>query len=225
MILLLAILSACDSPRSQRSLNATASSANGLTTGTGTGTGANTTNTSAGVSFVDTSTSSSTASTVIPADASSCKFATDGATGFESSSTHLGDYTLCQSSSDKNVAYFQLKTPPKASSGDNVSICLIPTYSSGGNSIYVGNPMCGTFTDPKTVRKITFVKYSQYANATINGVIFFKDLSYYYPAPFAQTIMTLEAYKACMAYLAYPYYNSNYCTAFKTLGQYVYKSF
>ena len=77
-------------------------------------------------------------------------------------------------------------------------------------------------TDPKSVRKITFIKYAQYANATINGVIFFKDLSWYYPV-FNSYMYTLDAYKTCMNMLAYG--NTAYCESFKTVGQYVYKSF
>ncbi len=213
-------LSSCDSPRSQRALSSTSS--NGLTN-TNPGSSAFVNLTDTGSATTTTTTTTGTTSTV-PSDATKCKFSTDGATGFESSSTHLGDYTLCQSSTDKSVVYFQLKTPPTGNNGD-VSICLIPTTSSGSNSIYVGNPMCGYFKDPKAVRKITFIKYAQYSGATINGVIFFKDLSWYYNSPFNAYVMTLDAYKTCMNMLAYPYYNSNYCTAFKNVGQYVYKTF
>lgn len=202
----------CDSPRSQRALSTNSTSP------------LNNANTAA-VDFSNPTTIPTTPTTTtpvasnIPSDATHCKFATDGATGFESSSTHLGDHTLCQSSSDKNVMYFQLKTPPTNVSGD-VSICLIPTTSNGTSSIYVGNPMCGYFKDPKAVRKITFIKYAQYSNANINGVIYFKDLSWYY---YNSYMMTLEAYKTCMNMLAAG--NSAYCEKFKSVGQYVYKQF
>ncbi|MDD4974798.1 MAG: hypothetical protein PHY93_10635 [Bacteriovorax sp.] len=212
MISTLALLTSCDSPRSQRAISSSYN--NGLTS-----------NGNVATVNLDNSNSSTTPATgtasVIPTDASQCKFASDGVTGFESTSTHLGDYTLCQSSTDKSVVYFQLKTPPTNSNGD-ISICLIPTTSSGSNSIYVGNPMCGYFKDPKAVRKINFIKYAQYANATINGVIFFKDLSWYYPV-YNNYMMTLDAYKTCMNMLAYG--NTAYCQSFKTVGQYVFKQF
>lgn len=206
----LVLISACDSPRVQRPMS-TGSLNNAVTTpvdfsnptpipGTGT-------------------TTPTTTNPLIPTDATHCKFATDGVTGFESNSNHLGDYTLCQSSTDKSVMYFQLKTPPTNSSGD-ISICLIPTTSNGTSSIYVGNPMCGYFKNPKDVRKITFIKYAQYSNANINGVIFFKDLSWYY---YNSYMMTLDAYKTCMNMLAAG--NSAYCEKFKSVGQYVYKQF
>lgn len=205
-------LTSCDSPRSQRRISSTS---NSLSNNAAT---VNWNDTNSGTS-TPTPTPTSTSSTTIPSEASHCKFATDGASGFESTSTHLGDYTLCQSSTDKNVMYFQLKTPPTNTSGD-ISICLIPTASNGSNSIYVGNPMCGYFKDPKAVRKITFIKYAQYSNATINGVIFFKDLSWYY---YNGYMMTLDAYKTCMNMLAVG--NSAYCEKFKSVGQYVYKQF
>lgn len=212
IIVATATLSSCDSPRSQRNLS---SSSNSI--GSGSPANMNWTNTDTPVST--TPTIPTTPATTVPSDASHCRFATDGVSGFESTSSHLGDHTLCQSSSDKNIVYFQLKTPPTNTSGD-VSICLIPTASNGSNSIYVGNPMCGYFKDPKAVRKITFVKYAQYSNATINGVIFFKDLSWYY---YNGYMMTLDAYKTCMNMLAYG--NSTYCEKFKSVGQYVYKQF
>jgi hypothetical protein len=216
IFLVLVNLASCDSPRSQRAIS---SSSNGIANNGG----MNFTNNSNSNSNSNTDSNSNTTTTtpVIPSDATHCKFATDGVTGFETESAHLGSYTLCQSSSDKSTFYFQLKTPPTNGNGD-VSICFIPTTSNGTNSIYVGNPMCGYFKDPKSVRKIVFVKYANYSNATINGVIFFKDVSWYYPV-FNNYMMTLDAYKYCMNMLAYG--NSAYCQAFKQVGQYIYRQF
>jgi hypothetical protein len=218
LILTLALIASCDSPRSQRALNSSMNS-NGLTS-SGNVNSVNLDNSNSSNTGT-TTTPSGTTAVVIPADASHCTFATDGVSGFASTSTHLGEHTLCQSSTDKNIVYFQLKTAPTNSSGD-VSICLIPTTSSGANSIYVGNPMCGYFKDPKAVRKINFIKYAQYNNATITGVLFFKDLSWYYPV-FNSYMTTLNAYKTCMNMLAYG--NSAYCQSFKNVGQYVFKQF
>ncbi len=215
LVALLILSTSCDSPRSTRSL--VSSKSDGSSTSnpiSGSTTGADLSNT--------TTTTTSTSSTNIPADASHCKFSTDGVNGFETTSTHLGSYTLCQSSTDKTVFYAQFKTPPVGSSGD-VSVCFIPHTTSGSNSIYVGNPMCGTFTDPKSVKKITFVKYTAYSSALINSVMCFKDTSYYYPAPYNSTQMTLNAYKICMNQLGYGI--STYCQAYKNVGQYVMKSF
>lgn len=178
----------------------------------------------------DGTTNPVTPAPVIPADATHCHFATDGINGFDGPvSTHLGNYTLCQSTADKNIMYFQLQTPPKTTTtpATDISICFIPTMSSGSNSIYVGNPMCGIFNSATTVRKITFVKFAQYQNAVINGAIFFKDLAYTYPYPFNNYVqtMTLDAYKVCMqAISTYPY-STAYCQAFRQVGQYVYKQF
>lgn len=220
VVSMLVLLSACDSPRTQRAVTGRSTSPVGVNLGsntgtipgTGTGTGTET----------GTGTGSGTGTTsVVPEDAKHCKFSTDGVNNFASNSTHLGPYTLCKSSTDGNSFYFQVKTPPVGSNGD-VNVCFIPTTSSGSNSIYVGNPMCGSFPDPKAVKKVTFVKYSSYTNASINGVIFFKDTSYYYPV-YNRVMMTLAAYQGCMNMLAYG--NTAYCDAFKSVGQYVYQSF
>ncbi len=220
MLVTLAILSACDSPRSQRALMG-GNSSSGLTNGNIVPVNLNNGTTPTTPTTPGTNTGTPGSSVTIPADATQCKFSTDGVTGYETTSSHLGDYTLCHSSTDTNVFYFQLKTPPTGSNGD-VSVCFIPTTSSGANSIYVGNPMCGYFKDPKAVSKITFIKYPQYSNATINGVLFFKDLSWYYPV-YNQYLMTLDAYKICMNMLAYG--NTAYCQSFKQVGQYVFKQF
>jgi hypothetical protein len=210
LMALLMIITSCDSPRSQRSI--TSSNSNGLTSGNGTDFGT-------GNTIPDTTTPTTPSN--IPADATHCKFSTDGINGFATTSAHLGSYTLCQSSTDKTVFYAQFKTPPVGANGD-VSICFIPHTTSGSNSIYVGNPMCGTFTDPKSVKKITFVKYTQYSSALINNVMFFKDTYYYYPM-YGKNVMTLDAYKDCMARLALGV--STYCNSFKSVNQYVLQSF
>jgi hypothetical protein len=218
LVIFLAILTtitSCDAPRDRRSL--VSNNMNGMTGPLPRDPISNPTTPTTPVTTTPTT-------PAIPSDAQHCKFATDGVNGFESTSTHLDSYTLCQSSTDKNVMYFQLKTLPAA----NVSICFIPTVSySDGNSIYVGNPMCGYFTSTTQVRKISFVKFAQYQNSVINGAIFFKDLAFSYPYPFnsyTQT-MTLDAYRTCMyAISSYPK-NPAYCQAFKQVNQYVYKQF
>ena len=217
LFLTLIYVTSCDSPRSQRSLITSGTSQSAATTNSN---GANLTPTTGTVTGTGTTSNSGTTTPVIPPDATHCKFSTDGVTGFESTSTHLGSYTLCQSSKDKTVFYAQFKTPPVASTGD-VNICFIPNTSSGTNSIYIGNPMCGSFPDPKDVKKITFVKYTQYSNALINSVMFFKDTYYYYPV-FNRNMMTFDAYKTCMSMLSYG--NTTYCESFKSVGQYVMKS-
>jgi hypothetical protein len=218
-------LTSCDAPRDRRLVASNSGADFGLTNASASrvdlGTGSSTSTTTG---------STTSTNTVIPADATNCKFSADGINGFESTSSHLGNYTLCQSSSDKNTMYFQLQTPPKTTTTPttDISICFIPTTSSGTNSIYVGNPMCGTFPTATDVRKITFVKFPQYQSAIINGAIFFKDLSFSYPYPFNSyvKIMTLDAYKTCMEAISTPpYYNPAYCQAFKQVGQYVYRQF
>ena len=212
---LLIITVSCDSPRSQRSL--VASKSNGLANGNNLGIDWGS------PSGITTTDGASSTDSIVPADAKHCKFSKDGIDGFGSTSSHLGAYTLCQSSTDKSVFYVQVKTPPVGPNGD-VNICFIPHTTSGSESIYVGNPMCGTFTDAKAVKKITFVKYSQYTNALINNVMFFKDTFYYYPM-YGKNVMTLDAYKDCMNRLSAVPKNVTYCNSFKSVGQYIIQSF
>lgn len=209
LMALLMITTACDSPRSQRAL--ISSKSNSLS-------GAN-----LGAENTIPDTTTPTTASNIPADATHCKFSTDGISGFASTSAHLGSYTLCQSSTDKTVFYAQFKTPPVGPSGD-VSICFIPHTTSGSESIYIGNPMCGTFTDPKSVKKISFVKYTQYSSALINNIMFFKDTYYYYPM-YGKNVMTLDAYKDCMARLSLVPKVTTYCNSFKSVNQYVIQSY
>jgi hypothetical protein len=218
MFMMFVLIASCDSPRSQRSVITSGTSQSAATTTTS---GTSLTPTTGTVVDTGTTNTSGTTTAVIPSDATHCKFSTDGVNGFESTSTHLGSYTLCQSSSDKSIFYAQFKTPPVASSGD-VNICFIPHTTSGTNSIYIGNPMCGSFSDPKVVKKITFVKYTQYSNALINSVMLFKDTFYYYPV-FNRNMMTLDAYRTCMSMLSYG--NTTYCESFKSVGQYNMKTF
>ena len=221
LMALLMITSACDSPRSQRSI--VSSKSNGLQNGNNFGIdfGSGSTNTNGDSSAIDSVPMA--ADSKIPAEAKHCKFSTDGVNGFASTSAHLGAYTLCQSSTDKSTFYVQVKTPPVGPNGD-VSICFIPHTTSGSESIYVGNPMCGTFTDSKSVKKITFVKYAQYTNALINNVMFFKDTFYYYPM-YGKNVMTLDAYKDCMQRLSLVPKNPTFCNSFKSVGQYIIQSF
>jgi hypothetical protein len=217
LIALSIMIASCDSPRSQRSILTSSKSGSALTNCTETGTcSSGLTPTDQNNTVVTTPTNSN-----VPSDASHCKFSTDGINGFESTSTHLGSYTLCQSSTDKTVFYVQVKTPPVSSTGD-VKICFIPHTTTGSNSLYIGNPMCGSFTNPKELKKITFVKYTKFSGALINSVMFFKDTSYYYPM-YGKSVMTLDAYKDCMYRLDYGV--TSYCTSFKSVGQYILKSF
>lgn len=214
--MLAAVLTGCDNPRSSRSY---------LTSSSSTGTNFST-STSATVTVTASATSTTTSTTsgsTFPTDVSStCTFSSDGTNNFTSTSTHAGSYTLCKSTTTDSKFYFQIKTPPTDSSGNSVQLCFVPMTTSGSNSIYVGNPMCGYFTSNTTIKSITFVKYSTYSSATINSVMFFKDTSYYYSA-FNGYVNTLTAFQTCMNALYYG--NSTYCSSFKSVGQYVFQSF
>jgi hypothetical protein len=217
IIFSITLLSGCDSPRDQRAYLGQSTSGTSLTPNS---ISSGTTNTS--TSTTTTTNSSSTTGTVPTDVSSSCKFSTDGTTNFNSTSNHVGDYTLCQSTTYNNVVYFQMKTTPTDNSNAAVQLCFIPMTNSGSNAIYVGNPMCGYFTNPASIKKITFTKFSNYSNASITGVIFFKDTSYYYQA-YNNFVQTMNVFQACMNNTVYN--NYVYCNSFKVTNQYVYLTF
>lgn len=211
---LLVLVSACDSPRTRKATATTSNSSSGYTFDR------NNTSTGGTSSGGNTSTNTNTNSN-LPSDAQHCTFSTDGEYNYAFQSSHITSYNVCKSSTDSNTFYVQIKEPNSNSQGySSVNICLIPMTTSNGNSIHVGNPQCGVFTDSKTIRKITFVKNSAYSSATINSVMIFKDLKYYY-AGFGVNypISTLQAYSTCMSYLNL-YGNSYYCNAFKSANYY-----
>lgn len=219
--MLLAALTGCDAPRDRRSyLN----NNNLLTSGNANSGITDNTNNSSTSNNTSTSTSTSTTvATNFPTDVNTnCTFSADGVNGYMNSSAHAGSYSMCKSKSNDNVVYFELKTTPTDNSGNSVQMCFIPMTTSNGNSIYIGNPMCGYFNNATSVKQITFTKYSQYSNATLSGVLFFKDTSYYYSA-FGAYTNTLTAFQACMNALYYG--NTTYCNSFKATGQYVFQNF
>lgn len=216
MLLCMFVFTSCDSPRDRRANLTNTSLSNSYSNGVN----YNNDRTNTG-STTDTTGSNTTTNSSLPSDAQHCSFSTDGQNNYAQQGTHITAFNVCKSSTDANTFYVQIKDPNSNSLGlSSVNICLIPMTSSNGSSIHVGNPQCGVFTDSKTVRKITFYKSSQYSSATINSVMIFKDLKYFYPGfGVSYAINTLQAYSTCMSYLNL-YNNPYYCQAFKSAGYY-----
>jgi hypothetical protein len=167
----------------------------------------------------DTPTTPSTST--IPSEVSHCSWSSDGVSGFETTNnSHLGHHTLCQSSSNPDDIYIQVKTKIEGS-----QVCFIPNYSNSSASIYIGGPRCIMLDDNRKIYKITLYKnragYSGYA---INSVMAMKDKLYFYPAPFNQNVLAPDAYIYCSQFLD-QYNHAGYCDSFKSLGEYVYKKF
>lgn len=210
-------LTACDSPRDRRANLTNTSLSNSYSNGVN----YNNDRTNSGSNTDSSTGSGTTTNSSLPSDAQHCNFSTDGQNNYASQTSHISAFNVCKSSTDANTFYVQIKDPNSNSLGySTVNICLIPMTSSNGSSIHVGNPQCGVFTDSKTVRKITFYKSSQYSSATINSIMIFKDLKYFYPGfGVSYAINTLQAYTTCMSYLNL-YNNPYYCQAFKSAGYY-----
>ncbi len=220
IILTLLILTAsCDAPRDRRTAYSSSSNSNNQfspsyeTTGTS-GTGSSN-------SSDDTSSdrADSDSGETIPDEIKHCTWSSDGSTNFAESHSHLGQYTICQSTNKKDV-WIQVKTPIS-----DAQVCMIPTHNSGSSSVYVGEPRCLMISESKKIYKITlFSNRSGYQNFSITGVMVMKDKSFFYPAPFYQYVLSPDAYIYCSQFLD-RYSDSSYCNAFKQVGEYVYKQF
>jgi len=224
--LLLIALGSCDAPRSERRVAGSSTSNAIFGTPIGNISGSDRTADPVGTPI---DSGGSSGSITIPTEVSQCSWAQDGQNGFERGSAHLspsedstteGAYTLCQSSSAENDVYLQLKNPVT----DN-QLCLIPTYHSSSNSVYVGEPRCLFVRSNTSLYKVSLVKnrdgFTQYP---ITGVMIMKDKAYQYGAPFYQMILSPDAYIFCSQWLA-QYGDPSYCVPFKSAGHYTYHQF
>lgn len=220
IILSLGYLSSCDAPRTDRRV--AAGTANdfsifGNPNPTYTGTpGA-------------TPTPGDTGGLNVPSDASHCSWSGDGSNGFPYSNAHLaadesnsseGGYSVCQSSTTETDVYLQLKTPITGH-----QLCVIPTYHSGSNSVYVGEPRCLYVRSSTSIYKVSLIKNRVgYTSYPITGVMIMRDKAYEYGSPFYQVILSPDAYIFCSQWLA-QYGDPSYCIPFKSAGHYVYHQF
>ncbi|WP_372654668.1 hypothetical protein [Halobacteriovorax sp.] len=171
------------------------------------------------VGGTDSTTDDSTDDSTIPDEIAHCTWSADGVSGFAESHTHLGEYTFCQSTNKKDV-WIQVKTPITDS-----QVCIIPTHNSGSSSVYIGEPRCLMISDSKTIYKVTlYTNRTGYTNFSITGAMVMKDKAYFYPSPFYQYVLSPDAYIYCSQFLD-QYKDSSYCTAFKSVGQYISKVF
>ena len=163
------------------------------------------------------------ATSSLPDEIAHCQWSTDGSTGFSKSSSHLGNYSLCQV--NETDIYIQLQTPVT-----DCQVCIIPTYNSSSSnlSIYIGEPRCIYITDATKIYKVTMLKNrSGYTNFSITGVMIMKDKMYAYGPPFGTPYINLlspDAYLFCSNWLSQTG-NSAYCQTFVSVGQYVYHQF
>lgn len=158
---------------------------------------------------------------ILPDEIKHCNWSADGQTGFEkSSNSHLGAHTICQSQTNEVDIYLQIKNPIS-----DAQVCLIPTYSNGNASIYIGEPRCLMVNDNKRIYKVTLLKNRQgYSSFSVTGVMAMKDKAFFYPPPFYQHVLSPDAYLFCSQFLD-QYGDDSYCQSFKSVGQYVYKKF
>lgn len=223
----LLIITSCDAPRDRRvsSQNATTNqsvwgdSSNYYDNGSGSNSG----------NGSNSNGESSNSSVTIPSHISHCQWAVDGSAGFAYSNKHMdpdessstnGRYTVCQSSADEKDIYIQVKNPINDS-----QVCIFPTYHSGSNSVYIGEPRCLVVDDNKKIYKVSVLKnragFTQYP---VTGVMIMKDKSYFYDRPYYQEILSPDAYVFCSNWLA-QFNDPSYCIEFKNKSHFVYKQF
>ncbi len=213
LLVLSSLFAGCnESTRDRRLAYATAG-----TTSSGYQYGSNFTNTNDRTTITVTPTPTTTSN--VPSDATHCKWSTDGSTGFERQSSHLGDYTLCQSKTDETKVYIQVKTVPSS------QVCIIPTSSNGTSSVYIGEPRCTLITSNTTIYPVTLLKNrTNFASYKINSAMVMKDLVYYtYGYPYVRQYYAVDAYLECYRQLGYG--DPRYCVAFNALGQHVFHQF
>src|SRR5690606_2827054 len=141
---------------------------------------------------------SGSSNVTIPAEISHCSWAADGINGFSTNSTHLGQFTVCKSSTTETDLYIQIKTPIT-----NVQVCLIPVSNSNNSTVYIGEPRCLMLTDNKRVYKVTMLKNRpNFSTLPLNGVMVMKDEQHFYPYPFNQYALSPDAFIFCSQYLA-----------------------
>lgn len=205
-------LASCVAPRETRSIYDSNSSSS------------NSTNSNSGSSInIDESNSSTNESANIPSEIAHCKWSLDGQTGFSSTTnSHLGPNTVCQSRTDESKIYIQIKNPDSDS-----RVCVIPTSEISGNSIYLGAAQCKYISSSGVVSMFQLQKnrdYGRYQNFSINSVMVMKEKTYDFPSPFSRELISYDAYFTCSINIDL-YNDRTYCDAFKSVGEYFYKSF
>ena len=221
------LMTGCDAPRSERRTSAGSASSTDLFFNPVGGTSGGTT--TGGSSTGGSTTGGDTGSVTIPNEVSHCNWSPDGQNGFQSAAAHMapdettasnGNYTLCQSTTNPLDVYLQVKNPITSE-----QLCLIPTYHSAGNSVYIGEPRCLYVRSNTTLYKITLVKNrSGFSTYPVTGVMMMRDKAYEYGAPFYQVILSPDAYIFCSQWLA-QYGDPSYCIPFKSAGHYIYHQF
>ncbi|MFG1498993.1 hypothetical protein ABMA70_02205 [Halobacteriovorax sp. XZX-3] len=209
-------LTSCVAPRETRSIYDTNSSGSGSSVGSGGG--------SSVIDIDDSGSSTSNGSNAnIPSAIAHCSWSLDGQTGFaNTSNSHLGPNTICQSRTNETQIYVQLKNPDT-----NSRVCVIPTSEASGNSIYLGSAQCKYINSSGTISLFNLTKnrdYGRYQQFRINGVMVMKEKSYEFPSPFNRELISYDAYFMCSINVDL-YNDRTYCDAFKSKGEYFYKSF
>ncbi len=233
IFLTLIISVSCVSPRDKRALysgaeNSTETESTNTQSSSDSSSNENESGDDSTVTVVDGSDSGNSVN--VPTEISACSWSADGSTGFENTAAnmdskehaHLGDNTVCQSRTDKNNIYLQLKTPIT-----DVRVCMVPTYEQNGRSIYLGEARCQFISSNKEIFKFPLLKnrdYGRYQNFSINGVMVLKEQTYFFDSPFYREQISYDAYFICSVNMDL-YGDSSYCETFKNKGEYFYKKF
>jgi len=155
-----------------------------------------------------------------PEEVLHCGFNKVGGTNF-TPSTVFGPYKICKSKITDDI-YLQFQNAVA-----DANVCVFPTTSSTGGSVYIGEARCVVATSPYSIYKLNMIKnrpnYSQYQ---MTGIMMMKDMKYYYPNRFRAYEYAPNAYMFCMQWLDQTCNSascdSSYCEDFKSIRQHIY---
>ena len=131
----------------------------------------------------------------------------------QSTSQYLGNYYACQNQTQDTQVFIK----PEIAVNDR--LCIIPMYSSGSNSIYIGNSVCQYISS--TSDGVTFdlqKDRSGFEHYTMNAIMIMKDETYTFSYPYVNSpIPVLDAFFICMNTA---YYTQTYCQVFTGVKKY-----
>ena len=132
----------------------------------------------------------------VNSDNENCNWSEDAISNFEFSTELLGNFNLCRSSSNPNLIYFQIKTPPTN------DICFIPTNEDqGGGTHYLGSAQCIVAKNSNQIFSIEMIKNRQgFYYKELSGVMIMLNANYEfnYGYPFPSVMSAPDAFFTCM---------------------------
>ena len=159
-------------------------------------------------------------------DNENCNWSEDAISNFQYQNDLLGEFNLCRSSTNTNLLYFQIKSPPTS------DVCFFPMYQEQSGAMhYLGNASCISAKTSNQIFSIELYKNRvNFSHHSISGTMIMLNASYTFPYPYQVPIEAPAAFKLCMDYAYetsyyYGYADESYCQAFISKNIHSYFSF